>query len=47
MGRLGDVCVDVLGGFVRVGTTLGGALLRGVDETAGNISGRIGAGVAT
>ena len=47
MRRLGlaDVGVDELGGDVKIGTTLSGALMRGVVETAGNIVGRIGAGV--
>ena len=42
---LADTSVEDLGGDVKVGTTLSGALLRGVLETAGNIVGRIGAGV--
>ena len=42
---LADTSVEDLGGDVKVGTTLSGALLRGVLETAGNIVGIIGAGV--
>ena len=42
---LADTSVDDLGGDVKVGPTLSGALLRGVLETAGNIVGRIGAGI--
>ena len=42
---LADTSVEDLGGDVKVGTTLSGALLRGVLETAGNIVGRIGAGI--
>ena len=42
---LADTSVEDLGGDVKVGTTLSGALLSGVLETAGNIVGRIGAGV--
>ena len=39
---LADTSVEDLGGDVKAGTTLSGALLRGVLETAGNIVGRIG-----